>query len=468
MRKILLFLMTLCFVVLMTSKPVFVAEDFSGREEEMNKKCAVIEGEATQQECIAYKQYLDEKWNHLDQEIEKIQEKIDLVQSDMRKLEEDIAENNKQLEKLTKNIKSVSDSIEKSEKRIKELEASIDAKTLDITQRDENMKQRLRELQPYTASNQYIDFIMGSKSFADLLRRTEIISELSSYESLQMELLAQERAVLDEDKTNYEAQKEMLETQKHNLESEKAKEEKLLKLNEKLIGEYRVQEDQLYEEKVTLQLQQADIPYVDTTLITQSNPSIPDTVVNLNDIAPSDSFIKPLKGDEYVYSAGTWAYPAGGIHRGVDFGTFRQGLDVVAPANGVVVWTYEGCPSPEGNNYPNTCGIPMGGGNNLLFVCQIDDIVYAMPMYHLQSLSVNTGQMVSQGETLGLSGNSGNSTGPHLHIEIIKVGKMSLRKAVDLYNRNKDFTFGTGWGTDPKPCGDAPCRLRPEYYWVKN
>ena len=87
-------------------------------------------------------------------------------------------------------------------------------------------------------------------------------------------------------------------------------------------------------------------------------------------------------------------------------------------------------------------------------------------MYHLQSLSVSTGQLVSQGHTLGLSGNSGNSTGPHLHIEIIKIGAMSLEEAVAKYNATKDFTFGTGWGLDPKPCGEAPCRLRPEIYWV--
>ena len=462
MRKIILFISMLFFVILTTSNPVFMAEDFSGREDEMNKKCAVITDYATQQECKAYKAYLDEKWANLDQEIRDIQAKIDQVQGNMEKLEKDIQNNVTQLETLSKNITSVSDSIKESQKRIDELEISIDEKTLDIQERDENMKERLKELQPYTASNQYIEFIMGSKSFADLLRRSEIISELSSYESLQMELLSQERASLDEDKSNYEAQKDMLEAQKLNLENEKAKEEELMKLNEKLIGEYRKQEDELYEEKVRLQLEQTNIPEVNTTLIVQSNPGGGD----VGDIASSSAFIKPLKGNNYVYSAGTWAYPGGGLHRGVDFGTFGQGVEVVAPANGIIIWTFEGCPSPNGNNYPNTCGIPMGGGNNILFLCEVEGIVYAMPMYHLQSLSVSTGQLVSQGETLGLSGNSGNSTGPHLHIEIIKVGAMTLEEGVALYNRNKDFTFGTGWGMDPKPCGEAPCRLRPEIYWV--
>ena len=41
---------------------------------------------------------------------------------------------------------------------------------------------------------------------------------------------------------------------------------------------------------------------------------------------------------------------------------------------------------------------------------------------HLQSLKVVTGQQVSRGQTVGLIGSSGRSTGPHLHFEVIKNG----------------------------------------------
>lgn len=467
MRKLILFIMTFCTVVLTTSNVTMYAEDFSGREDEMNGKCAVIQDYETQQECIKYKEYLDQKKMNIDEEIANIQGEIDKVQGNMEKLEKDILQNKTQLETLAKNIKSTTEAIEQSKKRIEELRVEIDEKTLDIIDRDQNMKDRLKELQPYTSSNQYIEFIMGAKSFADLLRRSEVLSELSNYESMQIEVLSEERDALNLDKSNYETQRELLQAQKLNLENDKAKEERLMQLNEKLIGEYRKKEDELYEEKVMLQLQQTTIPDVNTELIVQSNPDsgIQD-LEDLGNMETSAAFIKPIKGNEYVYSAGTWAYPQGGLHRGVDFGTFGQGKEVVAPANGIIVWAFEGCPSPDGNNYPNSCGIPLGGGNNVLFVCEVDGIAYAMPMYHLQSVFVKEGQVVTQGQTIGLSGNSGNSTGPHLHIEIIKIGAMSLDAAVVKFNERADFTFGAGWGMDPKPCGDAPCRLRPEIYWL--
>ena len=37
---------------------------------------------------------------------------------------------------------------------------------------------------------------------------------------------------------------------------------------------------------------------------------------------------------------------------------------------------------------------------------------------HLSAISVRNGQKVNSGQRLGRSGNTGNSTGPHLHFEI--------------------------------------------------
>ena len=88
------------------------------------------------------------------------------------------------------------------------------------------------------------------------------------------------------------------------------------------------------------------------------------------------------------------------IHRGIDLSTFRQGDPIIATADGqVVVVEYD-----HG-----------GFGNNVVIRHRHGFFTrYA----HMRSFRVSVGQMIQQGDVIGYIGNTGLSTGPHLHYEV--------------------------------------------------
>ena len=178
---------------------------------------------------------------------------------------------------------------------------------------------------------------------------------------------------------------------------------------------------------------------------------------DVSGLRAADAFVHPIPGA--CVSAGTWSYPGGGLHLGLDLAAPLY-TDVHAPADGVVLYQSAGQPADSG--YPgNQSGYPGGAGNSILLLCPVQDRLYSVALYHLSNIHhVRPGQSVRQGDVIALSGNAGNSTGPHTHIELCEL-TMSLEEAVSYFLDTADFSFGTGWDT-PGACSQMACRMRPE------
>ena len=90
------------------------------------------------------------------------------------------------------------------------------------------------------------------------------------------------------------------------------------------------------------------------------------------------------------------------FHKGLDIST-RKGSPIIAPADGYV--------SVVGQNYSfgNYITISHGYG-------------YKTRYGHLSKVMVKKGQAVKRGDTIGLVGSTGRSTGPHLHYEVFVEG----------------------------------------------
>ena len=97
---------------------------------------------------------------------------------------------------------------------------------------------------------------------------------------------------------------------------------------------------------------------------------------------------------------------------------FAFGAEVHAVADGTVVFVRDGMPEDTPNEPPTTLHGPMDYGGNEV-VLEIAPGVYAF-YAHLQpgSIRVQVGETVTTGQVLGLLGNTGNSSAPHLHFQL--------------------------------------------------
>ena len=91
---------------------------------------------------------------------------------------------------------------------------------------------------------------------------------------------------------------------------------------------------------------------------------------------------------------------ARGYHTGIDYGC-RTGTKVRAVGAGKVIKTF------EDNSY----------GNVVIVRSRVNKKFIQTWYCHLSKFNVKKGEKVEEGQVIALSGNTGNSTAPHLHLE---------------------------------------------------
>lgn len=114
-------------------------------------------------------------------------------------------------------------------------------------------------------------------------------------------------------------------------------------------------------------------------------------------------FTRPVAGGDFTSMFG-YREAHGRMHKGVDI-SLKEGDMVMAALPGVV----------------GRIGYEPGGYGHFVVVIHSDGVEtrYA----HLSRITAVLGQKVAAGEVIALGGNTGNSTGPHLHFEVRKQGK---------------------------------------------
>lgn len=266
-----------------------------------------------------------------------------------------------------------------------------------------NLRERLVAIYTYGASEDITAVILSSEDYGDLVARTAYFDAINESDSALAERV---RSLRDEAKKLVRVRKVAKLTIEKARDQIAAKEQRLQATRSSLEsregaliaarGQRRkalnsVEGERDSHEEIAADLRAAIAQEIAEATGGYALPAGP---------LPSPSaagFIWPVEG---TLTSG-FGYRWGRMHEGIDI-SVPEGTPIRAAADGTVILMQS---EYESGGYGNYTCIDHGGG---LSTC------YA----HQSSFATSVGARVSQGDVIGLSGNTGHSTGPHLHFEV--------------------------------------------------
>ena len=257
----------------------------------------------------------------------------------------------------------------------------------------------------------YLSVLFKATSMADLLNRMEFVNEVAEYNKSLIAAIQETRANIAEEKAAMEEHEKQLGEQQDALET---KLDETTALMEEYIADQKALE-QIYaaEEKAAKEIA-AEI----------------DRLIAESDVVPSnEGFIWPVNTSKKISSPIGGRVSPGGIgstnHKGVDICNVGYTSSVFAVKSGKVILANT---SGWGGGYGNYVVIDHGGGLTTLYA-------------HMSVVKVSPGDTVSQGTVIGVTGNTGASTGPHLHYEV-RTTTIVNGKSVTVYQNPLNYLPG--------------------------
>lgn len=350
----------------------------------------------------------------LERKQEENDEKIEEMQKKAEELEAKKSETMKAVESLIPQISEAESKAEELQEKVDDLQKQISNKEKEIKQKEEDYTEQQELLDARLIAmyekgeTSYLDVLLTASSMSDFLAKYYAASELIEYDKQLIQTTKEQKEQIENEKNKLEENKKELDT---SLAQQKEESDKLQSLKKekqsyanKLTSEEKELEKEIEElEKANKQIQyeikQAEIRY-QKQLEELRKKQNANSNSNSNNTASTGSgyFARPVASGTITAKA---YYSSGKFHGAIDYGV-AVGTTVMAAADGVVMST-----ANLTSSYGTYVVIRHANGMQTYYA-------HGTP----GSICVKPGQTVKRGEKIMLSGNSGNSQGPHLHFEV--------------------------------------------------
>lgn len=343
--------------------------------------------------------------------LKEINKSIELNKDKLKNTAEDKKNVEKELEVLDKDMNQAALSLQELKNKIiylnsqiSEKEKEIEVKKQEFSEKDQLFRKRVRAM--YVSGNSgYLDIIFSSKDFSDFISRVDIIKKIIEYDKTLMNDIREKQENLQKSKTELESNKKNIDV----LRAEADRKYKSLQSvsNEKRELIAKLEKDKKFYES-NISREQSESQELAKTIQQMKKASSKVTAARGGSIS---SFSSQTSSKGKLFSITGGAYPITSFfgmrfHPVLNYSRLHAGMDIGVPMGTPIYALKDGTV---------TAAQSMSGYGNVVMIDHGDiTSVYA----HNSSLTVSVGQTVKGGQLISYSGNSGVSSGPHLHFEI--------------------------------------------------
>lgn len=359
-----------------------------------------------------------------------LQANLNSLSTQIQALDKEIAEFNKKINQTQGEAKTLKSALASLELRRSALEKEISRTRLQITATQEKIldtqgkivvtestldknKNALSEtLRTLVYGEEVLPPLIGALSkgshLSDAIDAVKRGGDVSKAINEKVKALADTKNILSTQKATYESNKHQLESLNSTLTDQKQLVEVTTKDKNNLLIQTKNKESEYQklladrkQKKDSLEAEMLDVESRLKVIVDASK--LPKYGKGVLKYPLANPIITQYFGNTPFASQNPQVYNGSG-HNGVDFGT-KVGTPLLAAADGVVLGTGNTDSACSGVSYGKWVLIRHTNGLTTLYA-------------HLSVIQAQTGQNVKAGDKIGLSGNTGYSTGPHLHFTV--------------------------------------------------
>ena len=355
--------------------------------------------------------------NALKSQNAEIQKQIDAAQgqydanySDMEAMAAEKAAIDQELTLINSKIELTNQEIQAYGQLIADTQEELEAAQEELQTLSAAHRERVRVMEE-EGKISYWEVLFQANSFTDLLDRINMVEEINESDRRRMEQMRIAADIVTATQMNLESGKAELETVRQQLT-----------IDEQLLAEKQTQYD-----SILLELEKKSEEYA---ILVAESELLQEEL--MQEIAAKEVALKEAKHDEYLRqlalkgdnppSNAAWITPVSGFRLTSAFGMRKHPvLKVTRMHNGVDMACAAGTPIYATRaGTVTTASYQANGAGNYVSINHLDG--FSSIYMHMTHYVVSKGQSVSQGQLIGYVGNTGISTGDHLHFGVSYAG----------------------------------------------